>query len=285
MSKPGSFLREPLVHFFVVGALLFGWSAYRAPEDVPRDEIRITAGQIENIAKLFERTWRRAPTQDELATLIDNRVREEVLFREAKALGLDRDDVIIRRRLVQKYGFLTDDLTSLRQPDEAELQAFLEAEADRYSIGAKISYRQVFLSREGTADDIDGRLERLRAELAAGGDPGLLGDPIDLPARMERTDHARIAATFGPQFAASLPGLPVGTWSGPVPSAYGYHLVFVEAREDGRLPELAEVRTAVERDWQEAEKRKFRALLLDRLRQNYDIVIEQAGATITEPAS
>lgn len=285
MSKPGSFLREPLVHFFVVGALLFGWSAYRAPEEALRDEIRITAGQIENLAELFEQTWRRPPAANELAALIDSRVREEVLFREAKALGLDRDDVIIRRRLVQKYDFLTDDLSYLREPDEAELAAFLEAEADRYGIGAKISFRHVFLSRERADGDVEGQLDRLRAELAAGGDPGLLGDPIDLPARMERTDHARVAATFGPQFAGALAGLPVGTWSGPVPSAYGLHLVFVEAREEGRLPDLAEVRKAVERDWLETEKRKLRAALLDRLRQNYDIVIEQAGTASAEPAS
>lgn len=285
MSKFVRFLREPLVHFFVIGFVLFGWSMARAPEAVPLDEVHVTAGQVENIATLFERTWKRRPTPNELSTLIEGHIREEVLFREAKALGLDRDDVIIRRRLVQKYDFLTDDVSALRQPSDEELETFLKAEGERYAIDARVSFQQIFLSLNNEESDIDQRIVRLRAELEAGGNPRLLGDPIDLPLRTTLADKAQIARSFGPQFAETLLEQSVGSWTGPIGSAYGQHLALVEAREDGRMPALAEVRAKVERDWLNAEQRELRVKLLDRLKQNYRIVIDPEVSASAEAAS
>lgn len=285
MSKFARVLREPLVHFFVIGFVLFGWSVTHEPDPVPLDEIHVTAGQAENIAMLFERTWKRPPTSTEFAKLIDGHIREEVLYREAKILGLDRDDVIIRQRMVQKYDFLTDDVSALRQPDDGELAAILQAESERYSIAAKITFQHIFLSPKNTEGDIAQRIDELLIRLETGSDPELLGDPIDLPSRAELADQKRISAAFGPRFADALLEQPIGSWSGPVSSAYGQHLVRVEARSERRLPDLAEVHARLERDWQNAERKKLRVQLLERLKQNYRIVIDPEVMKATEAAS
>lgn len=285
MRKFAWVLHEPLVHFFVIGFILFGWSVANEPDPVSTDEIHVTAGQAENIAMLFERTWKRPPTPAELTKLIDGHIREEVLYREAKNLGLDRDDVIIRRRMVQKYDFLTDDVSALRQPDDDDLAAILQAEKERYGIGAKITFQHIFLSPKNTESDIAKRIEGLLIRLDTGSDPKLLGDPIDLPLRAELADQRRISAAFGPDFADALLEQPIGSWSGPVRSAYGQHLVRVEARSERRLPELVEVRARLEQDWRNAEQKKLRTQLLERLKQNYRIVIDPDVTKAIETAS
>ena len=285
MSKFSYFLREPLVLFLAIGAVLFSLDALRPPAAPPPEEIWVTAGQIKNMSGLFARTWRRPPNNEELDTLIENHIREEIIVREATALGLDRDDAIIRRRLVQKYEFLTEDISELRQPSEEELTAFLAAEEGRYRIPANYSFRQVFLSQDSVLEDVQEQVAQLKAELEGGGDPRRLGDAIGLPNHIRRADETRIAATFGQPFADALYDLPIGVWSGPILSAYGAHLVLIEAREVAHTPSLAEIRTTVERDWRRAEQFKLQAQLLDQLRQNYRILIEPHALRPKDAAS
>lgn len=267
-------IREPLFHFFVIGALLFGWTVLRTPDAPPVSEIRVATGQIENISRLFERTWQRPPSEDELETLIENHVREEIFVKEAKAMGLDQNDAVIRNRLVQKYAFLMDDLASARAPTDEELSNFLTAEADRYIRPPKVSFQQVFASSRRGAEDAKAHIARIKVVLEAGGRPDEFGDPIDLPTSITQGDRSLIVSIFGPAFFEAIVKAPQKVWTGPVRSAYGFHLIRVDAREKTRMPDLSEVQDQVAEDWREAQRQTFRADLLDRLKANYRVIVE-----------
>jgi hypothetical protein len=263
--------RDPLFHFAIIGAALFAANAWTAKPEAPKDRIVISAGLVENIAQLHERTWKRPPSKDELTALVAARVREEVIYREALTLGLATDDVIVRRRLVQKYDFLTDGLSDAAAPSDGDLAAHLAANADEYRREPSYTFAQVFV-REGPG--VEARAAAVLAELRAGADPDLAGDPVDLPRGAREADASRIDAAFGRDFAKGLGAAELGIWDGPVKSAYGLHLVKVAAKQPGRLPELAEVRAAVERDWRQAARKRSREALYEQLRARYDVVIE-----------
>jgi len=269
-------LREPLVHFLVLGTAIFALAHLVGdPGDGRPDRIALSAGDVEQLATGFERTWQRAPTAEELAGLVEDRIREEVYYREALALGLDRDDTIVRRRLRQKMEFLSEDLAAT-EPTGAELEAWLRANPERFRIPPRTAFRQVFLSRERRGDRVRADAERLLATLRAGDggvDPAALGDPLPLPAEGSDLSESEVARLFGTGFAARLFALEPGGWEGPVESAYGVHLVFARERSPGRDPELAEVREAVAREWIAERRSRAREDFYRELRERYDVRI------------
>ena len=270
-------LREPLLHFLVLGTAIFALAHLVGdPGDGRADRIALSTGDVEQLATGFERTWQRAPTPEELAGLVEERVREEVYYREALALGLDRDDTIVRRRLRQKMEFLSEDLAAA-EPTDAELEAWLRANPERFRIPPRMGFRQVFLSRERRGDRVRADAERLLAMLRAGDggvEPAALGDPLPLPAEDADLSESEVAGLFGAGFAAQLFVLEPGAWQGPVESAYGVHLVFARERSPGRDPELAEVRDAVAREWSAARRDRAREEFYRELRERYDVRIE-----------
>ena len=185
MARFTHFLREPLVHFLVLGAGIFLLAALvgESDQDQP-DQIVVSVGQIDRLVETWQRTWQRPPTQVELEGLVEDHIREEILYREAIALGLDRDDTIIRRRLRQKMEFLPQDLVDQVGPTDAELRTYLRENADAYQVETRVSFQHIYLNleRRGTAAEGDAR--RLLAELKANGGPvkpAVLSDPILLP--------------------------------------------------------------------------------------------------------
>jgi hypothetical protein len=273
-------LREPLLHFLVLGALLFALSARGAERGAAPGEIVVTAGQVEHLATVFAATWKRAPSPAELEELVAEHVREELACREALALGLERDDAIVRRRLRQKLEFVVDDLVAQQEPDDAALAAFLRERPAAFAREAHTSFRHVYLSRERRGDALAGDARALLAELRAGAvAPGEAGDPQLLPDELELASAGEIDALLGTGFAAALAALPIGEWSGPVESSYGQHLVRVFAREPGRMPELDEVRAEVEREWLAARRAEELARFYHGLAERYRIVIERPAAT------
>ena len=279
-------LREPLLHFFLVGAVLF-WIASRfaGAGDLRPDRIVLTGGDLEQLAQGFARTWQRPPSAQELAGLVEERVREEVFYREALAMGLDRDDTIVRRRLRQKLEFLSEDL-ALAEPSEAELAAFLAAHPERFRVEPRLGFRQVYLSRDRRGDrlEADARraLEALRARDGRA-DAERLGDPLPLPAEADSLAAGEVARLFGEPFAARLLELEPGRWEGPVESAYGLHLVFVRERSEGRVPELAEVRDAVAREWLAERRSAAREEFYRGLRARYEVEVPEPGASASPP--
>ena len=272
--------REPLFHFLLAGAALFLlFRVLNAGQTgAPRD-IVITQARVEALAENFSRTWMRPPTAEELRGLVDDYVAEEVYYREAIAMGLDRDDTVIRRRLRQKMEFISEGVATAVEPTDAQLQEYLGRHAEKFLEPSRLSFQQVFLSSEKRGEAARGDAERVLAGLVAGrggGDPQALGDPTLLPPALDSASPAEIANVFGSEFAAQLDEAPVGQWSGPVQSGFGLHLVRVDARTAGAMPTLEQIRPIVVREWQAEQKQQTNAAFLDQLRAKYDVRVEGA---------
>jgi hypothetical protein len=276
-------LREPLVHFLLLGAVLFGGFALVGDRGSARaSHIVVTPGHLEHLTVSFTRTWQRPPTASELAGLIDDYVRDEVLYREAVALGLDRDDTIVRRRLRQKLEFLTEETAEMAAPSDAELQTFLQQHLDAFRVEPRLAFRHIYLSRDRRGDAANAEAQQLLMQLTGGDaamDPTTLGDPFLLPPEFALVSRSEIARLFSDEFATQLQHFEPGRWRGPIESAYGLHLVFVRERVDGRIPALAEVREAVQREWFAARRKAVNEQFYQRLRARYTVIVEQPHAT------
>lgn len=270
-------IREPLVHFLLGGAALFLLFGQVAGPSVERpDRIVVSEDRVTMLIQTFERTWMRPPTEAELNGLVDDYVTEEVLYREALALGLDRDDLVVRRRMRQKMEFLNDGIAET-EPDDATLGAFLEAHPERFSVPPRLSFVQVFVSLDG-AGSPDARAAEGLSRLRAGESPDAVGDPTLLPRDVRAATPMQVSRRFGVPFAERLVDVPEGEWSGPVASSFGLHLVKITERTPGRLPALAEVRNAVTREWAAQERAKARAQFYRALRDRYEIEVRVPGS-------
>ncbi len=255
------FFREPLLHFLLLSILLFAADALLRDRagDPGVAEIVVSQGRVENLEALFAKTWQRPPTAQELRGLVDNYVLEEALYREGVVLGIDRDDVVIRRRVRQKMEFFVDDIVDIAEPTDADLEVWLADHSQSYARPAHFSFRQVYLNsdRHGAALRTDAKriLAALRRASGAS-DPRELGDGSLLGYAYADAAADRVVNSFGQTFADQLAALPLGSWSGPIESAFGLHLVLVDAKTEERLPALAEVRDAVARDWRTAQREK-----------------------------
>ena len=268
-------MREPLLHFLLAGAGLFLlFNVVSEPEMSGDEQIIVTSGQIEHLATLFVKTRVRPPSDAELRGLIDNFILEEVLYREATAIGLDKDDTIIRRRLKQKMEFLVDDF-SAAEPTDEDLQQFLVADPDRFQTDARISFEHIYF--------IDSSLEVANAMLVAlqKDEPVKTDNALAsglLPAHFEDASASSITSQFGASFKDSLFALEPGQWTGPVESPFGLHLIRIEQIVEARVPALAEVRSVVQRDWLADRRNKARQVLFDELKAKYTITIEEYEA-------
>jgi hypothetical protein len=270
-----------MVHFLVIGAAIFALSAWFGGEDetAPRDRIVVTEGRIQQLAQIFTKTWQRPPTAQELRGLVDAYVKEEVYYREALKLGLDRDDTLIRRRMQQKMEFLTEPGEDALAATDAELEAYLAANRAEFRVAPKLAFEQIFINPQRSEEPVAARAERLLKEAndaPADADLRNLGDPTLLPREIPLASVTSIDRNFGQGFGEKLVQLPPNVWSGPVKSPYGLHLMRVTERRDGYDPPLADVRDAVERKWRDARRDSFRKSEYERLRDKYEIVLPDA---------
>jgi len=272
------FVREPLVHFIALGALGFLLFHFNANRDAPQDgKIVVTPGKVEQLATGFSRTWQRSPTQHELDGLFDDYIREEVLYREALAMGLDKDDTIVRRRMRQKLEFLTEEASAAALPTDQDLQSWLDKHPDKFRVEPAIAFSQVYFntrrrgeSASAAAAKAHARLNRAEKNIA----PPELGDPTMLPHELPPTRVDEVASVFGNEFAQHIAQLEPGHWAGPVQSSYGWHLVYVSERTEGRSRPLAAVREAVQREWLEARRKEVVDSTYNKLREKYVVVVE-----------
>jgi PPIC-type PPIASE domain len=277
MTAAKKSLREPLVHFLVLGTLLFfvyKWSG--GSTGAGTNQIVITHGQIEDMAVGFARSWQRPASEAELKGLIDEHVKEEIAVREAVSMGLDRDDTIIRRRLRQKLEFLTEDTVASNPPTDAELQIWMTQHPNSFRTEPQVAFREVYLNADHRGASARADAEKLLAHLRAAG-PGAvidhLGDATMLPAEQTLTPLRDVARLFGDDFASQLTKIEPGTWTGPVESSFGLHLVLVQKKVESFLPK----RPMVEREYL-AERRKAELqALYDRLSKKYVITMEKSA--------
>ena len=276
-------IREPLFHFLLLGAVIF-FLAGRVRSSGVRsgDKIVVTQSQIESIVVGFSRTWMRPPTQEELQGLVNDYVREEVLYREARTMGLDQDDVIVRRRMRQKFEFLAEDLAGRTgPPTDQELDAYLRQHGAKYSEEPSFSFEHIFFSREkrGASAEAEAMamLARLRGKSAI--DIEKLGDAFLLPSQFEKTSAGETARLFGEKFTNELTKTQLGTWAGPIESSYGLHLVRVNARIPEVAPPLANVRESVLRDLLSDRRKQELDTQYEKLRARYTVVVEPPEAS------
>ena len=290
MTKALPWWKEPLLHFLILAAGLFAvqrfWSP--APDDPQPGEIVVTQQRIDSLALAFLRTWQRPPTQPELDGLINDYITEEVFYREALKMGLDRDDTLIRRRMRQKLEVLAEDFADAIQPTDQQLQEYLDTHPDSFRTDGRTTFRQIFLSpqRRGNslAADAEKLLQQLRSEETAA-DPETLGDPFLLPFRNDDMRETQTANEYGREFAEQLQEAQTGQWTGPITSAYGSHLAFVRERTPGSMPQLAEVREQVQRDWYAARRAESKEEFSEALLQKYNVTIQHPQPADTESAS
>lgn len=272
-ARVRSWLREPALHFVVIGLGLFGLHAAVAPRAVPT-RIVVSASFIEGLRSEQMQRNGRPPTAEEERGLIDRFIDDEVLYREAIALGLDRGDLIVRRRLVQKMEFVARGAAPEREPSTAELQALLDAHAERYGAKAAVSFRHVFLSRDRHGDAVHDDAVRALAALRAGAEPGGVGDPFLQGASWKARTEPEVAVIFGDAFAKAVVALAPGAWSEPIVSSYGEHLVRVDSRAPGGAPALSAVLARVREDWLSARREEDDRAAHRRLRARYVIDVE-----------
>ena len=277
-------LREPLLHFLLLGFALFIYYDLAGENtETPPQRIDIERGQVQQMAAAYERTWSRPPTPDELDAMIEEYIREEVFYREALALGLDRDDPLVRRRLRMKLEFILEDL-SQQDADDDVLETYLASNADRFRSEVKLTFDQVFLDPT-EHPELGAIAEQTLERLSNGADPGSLGDPTLTPLRYRLARQSDVARDFGDKFAAEVAALPVGTWTGPIRSPFGAHLLRIAERVDARLPALAEVREQVLRDFLAERQQEQKDLAYETLRENYEVFVEPPNAQAADPAA
>ena len=277
-------LREPLLHFLLIGAaiyLLYGAFAESQPEADGKTVV-VSAAEVEWMQTSWQKRWNRFPTPDELDGLIQQYIRETVLYREALTMGLNKHDQVIRRRLAQKLEFLAKDLVALIPPTDEELVAYFDAHKDRYQEPALYTFTQVFidLDKRGNATLEDA--EAIKATLMARGDAiegaGALGDNFMLQSYYPEKDPLEIQKLFGSGFAESLMDLTPGQWHGPVLSGYGTHLVYVSSIREPLPPIFAQVREQVVQHWTSEKSEELNEQFYANLRDSYTIVIEEPVA-------
>jgi hypothetical protein len=274
--------KQPLLHFLLFGALLAGLahlvSGGSAMEDART--LRITADDVARLRTEWTARWNRPPTEEELDGLVRGHVRERVLHQEALRLGLDRDEPIVRRVLVQKLERLTSDLIELSlAPTDRALEAYFGENSERYRPESLITMTQVYVDGGGTADGGAARAEALVEELRSLGEAAATradryGDRLMLDPRHSRQTGQRIAALFGSDFAESVFALAPGRWHGPVRSGYGLHAVFVHELEEFPLPTLDAVRELVRQDWIDDHRRRIGETYYENLLAGYEVIIE-----------
>lgn len=273
-------LHEPLVHFLALGAALFMLFNLIGSRSEPESQkLFVTSGKIDQLITIFSRTWQRPPTAEELNGLVEDEIREQVLYREAMAMGLDKDDTIVRRRLRQKFEFLMEDVEAVSVPSDRDLQDWIDKHPGKFSTEPRFSFLQVYLNVSRRGEDASAAATTLLARLNNADEKvnaSELGDPTLLPFEFPLSSTDVIAQVFGSQFAQQLQGLEPGRWSGPLRSSYGLNLVYVRERTDRTPRSLDDVRDQVRREWIRARQEELTEAVYLNLRKKYSIVVETA---------
>jgi hypothetical protein len=263
-------LREPVLHFLLIGIAIFVAYGLIAPRGKEGARILVTQGVVDALVREHQARWQRPPAGRELAGLVDAYVRDEILYREGMAMGLDRDDPVIKRRVRQKLEVVAEEQQARDAPTDADLAAYLAQHADRFVRPGTISFEQIFFPVTAKAAEV----EAARRSAARGTDPARLGQSSMLPPRAENVPLDLAARDFGSEFATGIAKLPLNEWAGPVRSGFGLHLVRVTARMPAVVPALDDVRAAIAREWENERRVASLSDNYKKLRSQYEVVIE-----------
>jgi peptidyl-prolyl cis-trans isomerase C len=276
-------LREPLLQFLLVGAVLF--AAYRAlhPE-VERAEqtkrIVLTADDLIQMSVASLAQGRPAPTPVQMESLVQAKIREEILYREALALGLDKDDTIVKRRLAQKMEFLAEDISMLAEPSTQDLRAWFERNTARFALPPRVSFRHLYFSSDRRGEHAKEAAMKALGMLAGkpsdASDAAALADPFMFQDVYVDRSFDQVATLFGPNFARELLPLTPGSWQGPIESGYGWHLIHVESSEPSRIPSFEEIEPDIKAEWVVDERAQAKRRAYEAMRARYEVVLPAA---------
>ncbi len=277
-SNVRRWLREPLFHFLLAGALIFAIYAALNPAANRIDranQIVLTKDDLRQLAVYWLAQGRPPPTDDQMRALVEQRVSEEILFREALALGLDKDDEIIKRRLAQKMGFLAEDVAALQEPGDGELRAWFALNADRFALPPRASFRHLYFSfdRPGALDRATAALDKIAGKPADAPEVATIADPFMFQDYYAERAPDQIAKEFGPNFARTVFQLKPGAWQGPIQSGYGWHLAFVDAMESRRVPAFEEIEADVKSAWLDQKRSEIKRIAFEAMRARYTVVV------------
>jgi peptidyl-prolyl cis-trans isomerase C len=272
-------LGEPMLHFLLIGIALFAAYQWMSPVDSDGRRIVITEGVVDDLVSQHVAARGREPSATELNHLIESYVRDEVLYREGVKLGLDRDDIVVKRRVRQKIELIEEEHGSTGTPTDADLSAYLAAHPTRFVQPAILTFEQVFLGQPTASPGVVQAVAVAHQALRNGADPAELGTPTLLPHQVTRTPADLVARDFGASFAAVLERVPVGEWVGPVDSSFGAHYVRVSDRTPAVAPQLAAVRDHLVREWENERRQRARNDAYTKMRGEYQVRIETKLAT------
>jgi hypothetical protein len=278
MRSVVKWLREPLLQFVVIGLLLFaGDRALNPGSERSRDSgrIEVTDSDLRQLEVAWTAQWRRPPTPEEMHNLVAARVREEILYREALALGLDKDDTIVKRRLAQKMEFLAEDVSGLREPAPDELRSWYGTHGERFALPGRRSFRHLYFSLDRRGARARDDAARARQRLAGAPVDGAAGlaDPFMFQDHYADRTPEQVAGVFGVRFAETLFQLEPGAWQGPVESGLGWHLVWVTSSAPGRVPAFEEVEGAVRAAWMDEQRAETRRRAFETMAAHYQVIL------------
>lgn len=273
-------IREPLLHFVLIGAALFVMAGNKAGErQLPRNEIVITEGDIEQLLIAWQAQGLPQPSAAAIRGMVEAKIREEVLAREAIAMGLDQDDIIVKRRLAQKMDFLAEDLSTLNEPTPDDLRAWFASNRDQFARAPRISFRHVYYS----SDKHGGKTREAAVAGVAAPDGPQNGDRFMFQNSYAQRTEAELLTIFGPAFAKEVFALELGHWVGPVQSGYGWHAVFVERKAPASIPSFEEVEGEVKAAYLNTRRTEFRQEAYRVMRKKYKIVLPKFEEPATKP--
>jgi hypothetical protein len=238
----------------------------------------VDSARVAELSRQFQAVWSRPPTATELQGLIDTYIRDEVMYREGLAMGLDADDPVIKRRVNQKLDVISEEIGNQQVPTDAELGAYLAENADVFRQPPILSFEQVYFSGDAPADVVDRQSREALARLNQGAPLAGVGQATMLPASVSSMPADRVARDFGEAFAKRLETLPLNVWQGPIASGMGVHIVRITGRQPAALPPLAEIRPMVLREWENERRERNRAEAYRSMLKSYTIVIDPAAA-------
>jgi hypothetical protein len=279
-SRQIRLFREPLIQFLLIGACIYGaYALFANPQEDFRDSrVHVDSNRINALISEWESRWKRPPTRTEIDAVIQSYIREDVLYKQAVAMGLNEDDPVTRRRMAQKLEFLTSDLADMVEPSNVELETYFEEHQAVYQQPDLVTFRQVYFNPdkrgEATLNDAENALVQLQAEVTVDASSSELGDSSMIQNAFLTVTEAQISRQMGSEFAQSVMKLEAGQWSGPVLSGYGVHLVYVDEYQAAAATVIDDVKTKVLADWQEQQRENFNLDFLNSLKQRYEIIID-----------
>ena len=282
--------REPLLHFLVIGAALFAVYYWRNPSAANSDtsrRIELTNDDLRQLEISWTAQWQRPPTPDEMRNLVEDKVHQEILYREGLALGLDRDDTIVKRRLAQKMEFLSDDVSALRDPSLDELKKWYAKHGAQFTLPSRITFRHLYFSSDKRGskarDAAVAALAKLPDNSAATIDLTSLGDRFMFQDHYAESTSDQVAKVFGTRFAEELLKLRPGKWNGPVESGLGWHLVWVDAITPRCTPDFEEVDVSeIKSQWLAAQRAETKRELFAAMRARYEIVLPRGSQSFAD---